>query len=76
MKHNGLSDESIKPFATSDKGLNSRLDYFNHLKFRLEFNGSCLKTDSADFNHKRINLYIPYEIKSWLCYTGNGNFFI
>ena len=32
-KSKGLSDESIKPFATSDNSLNPRLDYFNNLKF-------------------------------------------
>ena len=34
-----LSDESIKPLATSDNSLNLILDYFNNPKFEVEFNG-------------------------------------
>ena len=68
-KSKGLSDESITAPATS---LNLRLDYFINLAFRVEFNGSYLKTDSEDFNHKRINLHISYGIKSWRYYTNNG----
>ena len=29
----GLTDEKIKPLATSDNSLNPRLDYFNNPKF-------------------------------------------
>ena len=41
-------------------------------KFRVEVNGSCLKTDGTSFNSEKINLYITYEIKSWPCYLDNG----
>ena len=71
-KSKGLSGESIKLPATLDDILNSRLDYFNNPKFRVQFNGSCLKTDSVGFNYKSIDLYINYEIKSWLYFTDNG----
>ena len=71
-KSKGLSGESIKLPATLDDILNPRLDYFNNPKFRVQFNGSCLKTDSVGFNYKSIDLYINYEIKSWLYFTDNG----
>ena len=48
-KSKGLSGESIKTPAAN---LNLMLDYFNNPKFRVEFNGSCLKTDSEGFNHR------------------------
>ena len=42
----------------------SRLNYFNNLKFRVGFNGSCLKADIAGFNSKKINVHFVFEIKS------------
>ena len=38
----GLSNESIKPPATSDNSLNPRLSY-KGTKMRVQFTGSCLK---------------------------------
>ena len=64
-KSKSLSDESIRPPATSGNRLKP--------KFWEEFNGSYLKTDSAGFNFKRINLYITYELRSWLCCIDNGS---
>ena len=46
-KTKGLSDESIKPPATSDNSLSPTLDYFNNTKFRVKFNRSCLSTDTV-----------------------------
>ena len=64
-KSKGFSAEIIKPPTTSDNNLNPRLDYFNNLKFQVEFNGSYLKSDSVGFApNKKINVYITYEIKS------------
>ena len=40
----GLSDETIKPPATSDNSHNPQVSYFG-TKARLEFTGSCLKQD-------------------------------
>ena len=58
----GLSDKSIKPPATSDYKLNSKVNYYG-TKTRLEFRGSCLKQDKSTFNHgKIVNIYIVYEI--------------
>ena len=40
----GLSDETIKPPATSDNSHNPQVSYFG-TKARLEFTGSCLRQD-------------------------------
>ena len=57
----GLSDERIKPPATSDYKLNPKVNYYG-TKTRLEFRGSCLKQDKSTFNHgKIVNIYIVYE---------------
>ena len=58
----GLSDETIKPPATSDNSLNPKVNYYS-AKARLEFRGSCLKQDKSAFNHgKIVNIYIVYEL--------------
>ena len=58
----GLSDESIKPLATSENSLNPKVSYYG-TKARLEFRGSCLKQDKSTFNHgKIVNIYIVYEL--------------
>ena len=58
----GLSDEAIKPPATSDNSLNPKVSYYG-TKARLEFRGSCLKQDKSTFNHgKIVNIYIFYEL--------------
>ena len=41
-KSKGLSNETIKPPATSDNSLNPIVNYYV-TKVRLEFRGSCLK---------------------------------
>ena len=41
-KSKGLSDETIKPPATSDNSLSPLIDY-RDIKIRLKFNGYCLK---------------------------------
>ena len=41
-KSKGLSDESIKPPATSDNSLTSLINYLGD-KIRLKLNGNCLK---------------------------------
>ena len=42
-KSKGLSDETIKPYATSDNSLSPLIDYYG-AKVRLKFNGSCLNS--------------------------------
>ena len=62
-KFKGLSDESIKPPSTSNKMLSPSLDYVG-TKFRVKFNGDCLKQGKITFNHgKIVNIYIVYEIE-------------
>ena len=58
----GLSDETIKPPASSDNSLNPKVSYYG-AKAKLEFRGSCLKQDKTTFNHGKImNIYIVYEL--------------
>ena len=58
-----MSNESIKPFTTSNKMLNSSVDYVG-TKIRVWFNGDCLKQGKITLNYgKIINIYIVYEIK-------------
>ena len=62
--------------AISDNSLNPILHYFNNSKFQVDFNGSCLKPDRANFaSRKRINLCITFEAKSWLYYLDNSFIF-
>ena len=61
-KSKGLSNETIKPPATSDNSVNPKVSYYG-TKARLEFRGSCLKQDKSTFNHgKIVNIYIVYEL--------------
>ena len=58
----GLSDESIKPFTTSNKIFNPSLDYVDH-KIRVKFRGDSLKQEKTTISHgKIVNIYIVYEI--------------
>ena len=61
-KSKGLSDESIKPPATSDNSLSPLIDYFGN-KIRLKFKGDCLKQDKVTYTHRKtVNIYIVYEL--------------
>ena len=61
-KCKGLSDETIKPPATSDNNLNPLIDYVDN-KIRLKFNGGCLKQPKIQYTHgKIVNIYIVYEL--------------
>ena len=61
-KSKGLSDEVIKPPATSDNSLASALNYVGN-KIRVKFDGGCLKQDKITFNHgKIVSLYIVYTL--------------
>ena len=62
-KSNGLSDETVTPYATSDNSLNPWIDYYG-AKIRSKFNKSCLKQSNTltyDYGHK-VNVYIVYEL--------------
>ena len=61
-KSKGLSDESNKPFPTSDKSLASLIDYYGYY-IRLKFNGSFLRQPKNSYTHgKIVNIYIVYEL--------------
>ena len=42
-KSEGLSEESIKPPATSDSSLTPELTYIHNAKMKIEFKATCLK---------------------------------
>ena len=61
-KSKGLSDESIKPFTTSDNSLAPLIIYYGY-KIRLKFNGSVLRQPKVTYTHtKAVNVYIVYEL--------------
>ena len=56
-----MSDENIKPPATSASNLASWLDYIG-VRTNVKFDGQCLKQDQVTFTYKKIvNMYIVYE---------------
>ena len=58
----GLSNESIKPPATTNNSLTPELNYYG-TKTRLKFTRSCLKQSSHILTHKKVvNIYIVYEL--------------
>ena len=58
----GLSDESIKPFPTSDSSLTPLIDYYSY-KIRAKFNGSILRQPKVSYTHRKtVNIYIVYEL--------------
>ena len=61
-KSKGLSDESTKPFPTSDNSLTPAIDYYNYRK-RVKFHGSILRQPKVSYTHKNlVNIYIIYEL--------------
>ena len=63
-KSKGLSDETIKPYATSDNSLTPLIDYYYGDNVRAKFNGSCLKQSNklAYSYGAKVNIYIVYEL--------------
>ena len=62
-KSKGLSDETIKLYATSDNSLTPLIDYYG-TRIRLKFNRSYLKQPNKltyDYGHKG-NVYFVYEL--------------
>ena len=51
-KSKGLSDESIKPFLTSDNSLTPLLVYYDY-NIKLKFNGSILRQPKVTYTHKK-----------------------
>ena len=62
-KSKGLSDGTIKPYATSDNSLTPWIDYYD-TKIRLQFSKSCFKqSDKLTYGKGHIvNVYIVYEL--------------
>ena len=57
-----MSDDSIKPPATSDNSISPLIDYLRD-KIRLKFNGGCLKQPKLTYTHeKTVSIYIVYEL--------------
>ena len=62
-KSKGLSNENVKHPTTSNKILNSWLN-FVVTKIRVKFNRDCLKQKKITYHHgKLVNIYIVYEIE-------------
>ena len=57
----GLSNESIKPPATSDNILTPTLSYCG-TKTKVSFSRACLKQDKVVYHGKIVNIYIVYKI--------------
>ena len=67
-KSKGLSDETIKPYATSDNSLPPLIDHYGS-KIRLKLIKNCLKqsnTQTYDYGH-RVNIYTVYELGASGC---------
>ena len=63
-KFEGLSDETITPYVTSDNSLTPLIDYYGS-KIRVKFNKSCLKQSNKltyDYGCK-VNIYIFHELR-------------
>ena len=60
-----MSDESVKPPATSNNSLAPALSYIG-IKTRVKCDGSCLKQNKIAFTHGNlVSIYITYEIHFW-----------
>ena len=47
-----MSDESIKPFPTSDNSLTPLIDYYGY-NIRVKFNGSISRQPKISYTHKK-----------------------
>ena len=67
----GLSNETIKPPATSDNSLTPLIDYYG-AKSRVKFAGSCLKQPKTSYAHQTtVNIYIVYELDASSSHTND-----
>ena len=70
-KSMGLSNETIKPIATSDNIFTPLIDYYTN-KIRVKFNGSILRQPKISYTHHNIvNIYIAYELGASTSYNNN-----
>ena len=57
-----MSDESNKPFPTSDNSLTPLIDYYSY-KIRVKCNGNILRQAKVSYAHgKIVNIFIVYEL--------------
>ena len=69
-KSKGLSDETIKPPATSDNSLTPMIDYVDN-KIRIKFPGNYLEQPKTQYTHgAKVNIYI---IDEWGASGSNNN---
>ena len=68
-KSKGLSDETIKPPATSDNTLTPLIDYCGN-KVNVKFNGTILRQPEMSYTHgTTVNIYIVYELGTFSSHT-------
>ena len=66
-----LSNESIKPPATTNNNLTPEFNYYG-TKTKIKFTGSCLKQSNHIFTHKKVvNIYIVYELPASSLHTSD-----
>ena len=57
-----MSNESNKPFPTSDNSLTPLIDYYSY-KIRVKCNGNILRQPKVSYAHgKIVNIYVVYEL--------------
>ena len=68
-KSKGLSDETIKPPATSDNTLTPLIDYCGN-KVNVKFYGTILRQPEMSYTHgTTVNIYIVYELGTFSSHT-------
>ena len=62
-KSTGLSDKTIRPYATSDNSLTPLIDYYG-IKVRVKFNKGCLQqSNNLTYDYgSRVDIYIVYDL--------------
>ena len=61
-----MSEESIRPPATSDSSLASKLTFIHNIKIALKFEGICFRQIITTFRHRIIvDLCIVNESDTW-----------
>ena len=67
-----LSNETIKPIASSDNIVSPLIDYYNTNKILVKFNGSILRQAKVSYIHLNIvNIYIVYELGASTSYNND-----
>ena len=65
MEIKGLSNESMKPFPTSDNSLTPLIGCYSY-HISVKFNGNILRQLKVTYTHgKIVNIYIVYELSTF-----------